>query len=294
MQAKLIVIGGKATHREVSLTLPIIIGRSRTAGLTIAHAMVSRKHCEIYEVGGLVRIRDLGSTNGTYVGGSRVAEAVLRPHDQFTVGPLTFEVDYPYAEDSTIVDQQTAGLAGASIPAAANAKPQPAPQDPAEAMPPSDAMPSAFGDGSSDPWSAEDFELAGQADGSSPAEAREPPAASPLAAEPPEEWAEPGPEIPPLPPDLASPEGPDLASAAIDPDSTLSADSPFHAPSDAPRFGNEGVGCESNGLSMDFLDSEPSPWEASDGNPQPPPLSPRAAPHKPKSKSRWWPFGKRK
>ena len=44
-------------------------------------------------------IRDLGSLNGTYVGGQRVREAPLPPNKEFTVGPLTFRVRYEYSGD---------------------------------------------------------------------------------------------------------------------------------------------------------------------------------------------------
>ena len=37
MQARLIVTGGKTNKREVSLTVPIVVGRSREAGLTVDH-----------------------------------------------------------------------------------------------------------------------------------------------------------------------------------------------------------------------------------------------------------------
>ena len=96
MDAKLVVIGGKASKRQVSLKLPTVIGRSRDADLTVAHPMVSRQHCELFDVNGVLRIRDLGSLNGTFVGKERVEEAELYPSDEFTVGPLTFRVKYRY------------------------------------------------------------------------------------------------------------------------------------------------------------------------------------------------------
>lgn len=292
MKARLIVTEGKANQREVSVTLPVVIGRSRSAGLTIGHAMVSRLHCEIYEVAGLVRIRDLGSTNGTFVGGERVEEAVLRPRDQFTIGPLTFEVDYAYADDSTIVDQQAAGLVKASSPEAANAAAEPAYDSPANAAPPADAIsPALLGEAGE---AGEDFELAGPAEASSPGEACEVPAALVPAEEPSAEFAEPGPEIPPLPlQDADPPEGPDLGFSPSDPDGTLSAASPFRELSGGSPFGGEGVAPEANDLPMDFLDSETAPWEPSGEDSQPTPLPPRLPPRKPK-KSRWWPFGRRK
>ena len=94
MEAKLIVVEGKASKGAVALKLPAVIGRSREAGLTVAHPMVSRRHCEIFEVDGLLMIRDLGSLNGTEVAGQRISEAPLLPDDLFTVGPLTFRAVY--------------------------------------------------------------------------------------------------------------------------------------------------------------------------------------------------------
>ena len=99
MRATLIVVGGKATKGRVSLDLPIVIGRSRSADLTVAHPMISRRHCEIYDSSGLLMVRDLDSLNGTLVAGRKISEAALRPDDEFTVGPLTFRVDYEYSAE---------------------------------------------------------------------------------------------------------------------------------------------------------------------------------------------------
>ena len=97
MEAKLIVIRGKANKGEVALNLPTTIGRSRDADLTVAHPMVSRHHCEIFEADGALMVRDLGSLNGTFVNGERVSEAELPPNAEITVGPLTFRAEYEHA-----------------------------------------------------------------------------------------------------------------------------------------------------------------------------------------------------
>ena len=96
MDVKLIVVVGKASKRSVSLKLPSVIGRSQEADLTVSHPMVSRRHCEIFDGEGLLKIRDLESLNGTVVDGQRISEATLRPNDQFTIGPLTFRAEYRY------------------------------------------------------------------------------------------------------------------------------------------------------------------------------------------------------
>ena len=94
MRVTLVIVGGKANKGRVSLRLPIVIGRSRDADLTVAHPMISRKHCELYENCGLLTVRDLGSLNGTFVVGEQIGEVSLKPNDRFTIGPLTFLVDY--------------------------------------------------------------------------------------------------------------------------------------------------------------------------------------------------------
>jgi len=99
MQAKLIVVGGKATKGSISLTLPTVVGRSQQAGLTIGHRTISRRHAELFEKAGMVMIRDLGSLNGTIIDGQRIKEAPLPPDAEFTIGPLTFRVQYEYKGD---------------------------------------------------------------------------------------------------------------------------------------------------------------------------------------------------
>lgn len=107
MHVKLVIVGGKANKSRVSVELPTVIGRSREADLTIAHPMISRKHCELYEVKGLAMIRDLGSLNGLFVGGTQVSEAPLYPNAEFSVGPLTFRIEYAYADQMATMHDAT-------------------------------------------------------------------------------------------------------------------------------------------------------------------------------------------
>ncbi|MBW3600456.1 MAG: FHA domain-containing protein [Planctomycetes bacterium] len=94
MEAKLIVVGGDAKATEIKLKLPTIIGRGRGASLTLPHALVSRQHCEIYEAGGQLYVRDMGSLNGTFVGNEPISEAPLPPGELLTVGAVTFRAIY--------------------------------------------------------------------------------------------------------------------------------------------------------------------------------------------------------
>jgi pSer/pThr/pTyr-binding forkhead associated (FHA) protein len=63
------------------------IGRSTGADFILDAALVSRVHCQILAMGdGGLEVRDLESTNGTYVNGNRVERALLSPGDRVQVG----------------------------------------------------------------------------------------------------------------------------------------------------------------------------------------------------------------
>jgi len=101
MKAKLVVVGGDVKAAEISLNLPVIIGRGREASLTLPHPLVSRKHCELFEVNGNLMVRDLGSLNGTYVGSERVTEATLPPGELLTVATVNFRAVYADVDDDS-------------------------------------------------------------------------------------------------------------------------------------------------------------------------------------------------
>lgn len=98
MEAKLVVVGGKANMGEVKLRLPMTIGRGSKADLIISHPTVSRIHCKLSEVDGLLVIRDNSSSNGTFVDNQQITESVVRPGQQLKIGPITFRAEYEIAE----------------------------------------------------------------------------------------------------------------------------------------------------------------------------------------------------
>jgi predicted component of type VI protein secretion system len=103
METKLLITSGTSSQRWVALRLPTVLGRGREASLMVPHALISRRHCELFEQDGLLMLRDLGSLNGTMVAGRRVALAPLPPGAEFTVGPLTFQAHYEYEGDPAAI-----------------------------------------------------------------------------------------------------------------------------------------------------------------------------------------------
>jgi DNA-binding NtrC family response regulator len=56
---------------------PVVVGTHATADLRLADPTVSRRHLELAPVDAGLRVTDLGSTNGTYLGGARVGTVVV-------------------------------------------------------------------------------------------------------------------------------------------------------------------------------------------------------------------------
>lgn len=74
---------------------PIVLGRSLRADVQIVHPLISRLHCEWKLVDGEVVMKDLVSTNQTFLNGEPVKEAVLQPGDRVLLGDVVYVVEFP-------------------------------------------------------------------------------------------------------------------------------------------------------------------------------------------------------
>jgi predicted component of type VI protein secretion system len=112
MQVRLVMFSSEGDRRAFALTRDMtVIGRREDCDLRIPLGNVSRKHCRLVKDDNVVRVEDLGSSNGTYRNGERVQEATLEPGDTVKVGPVSFvvQIDGVPAEDE--IQQPTAGAA---------------------------------------------------------------------------------------------------------------------------------------------------------------------------------------
>ena len=88
----LVVFYGQHIGRRYFLNRPsLTIGRSDTTQLHVDQESVSRQHAEIVTEGPASSIRDLGSTNGTFVNNVRVSAQPLRDGDLLRVGQTIFK-----------------------------------------------------------------------------------------------------------------------------------------------------------------------------------------------------------
>jgi hypothetical protein len=87
----LLFLAGPLAGRKFTIEdLPVRIGRGPLASLSLDDDQgVSRQHAEIYESAGLLRIRDLKSTHGTYLNGKSITDENLNPGDHLSVGLST-------------------------------------------------------------------------------------------------------------------------------------------------------------------------------------------------------------
>jgi S1-C subfamily serine protease len=76
----------------VPVDRPVVLGRVTGADLVIRDARASRRHAELTPVDGGLRLRDLGSANGTLVDGEPTGDAVLRGGEEIRIGAVRIVV----------------------------------------------------------------------------------------------------------------------------------------------------------------------------------------------------------
>src|SRR5688572_622456 len=92
--AKLVILSAGMTGRSHELKVDkTTIGRVEDNTFQISEPSVSSHHCEVVLRGTEVVVRDLNSTNGTFIGGEKVTEAVLKPGQTLRLGQIEMRLE---------------------------------------------------------------------------------------------------------------------------------------------------------------------------------------------------------
>jgi pSer/pThr/pTyr-binding forkhead associated (FHA) protein len=91
---KLVVISKKLAGLSFELSAtPATVGRAEGATFQIIESSVSGRHCEVRLRGDEIVVRDLKSTNGTFINGQRILEATLKPGQILGVGQVDLRLE---------------------------------------------------------------------------------------------------------------------------------------------------------------------------------------------------------
>ena len=72
----------------------LLVGRRESSDIVLRFPNVSGRHCELTLIDGYWFVKDLGSSNGTKVNGTRITEQRIEPGDTLSVGKYSFEIAY--------------------------------------------------------------------------------------------------------------------------------------------------------------------------------------------------------
>lgn len=125
----------------------VTIGRADGNLFQIAEPSVSGRHCEVRLEGGQLIVRDLQSTNGTFVDGKTITEGSLKPGQTLRLGDVELKLDLTTPEPRP----GTAFLTKSLVTNAASASPKPAPSRAGEPASPPPVKPVAAPDAGVDP-----------------------------------------------------------------------------------------------------------------------------------------------
>ncbi len=77
---------------DLSADRVYVVGRAVTSDIPIFDPTISRRHAELRPTPAGLSVKDLGSSNGTFINGSRITEGQLAPNDSVTFGKVVFQL----------------------------------------------------------------------------------------------------------------------------------------------------------------------------------------------------------
>lgn len=116
--AKLVVLSAGMTGRAHELKAEkTTVGRVEDNVFQIAEPSVSSHHCEVLLRGNDIVVRDLNSTNGTFINGEKISEGPLKPGQILRLGQIEMrlETDAPASTAPKKLDQTLVMQRGVSL-----------------------------------------------------------------------------------------------------------------------------------------------------------------------------------
>jgi EAL domain-containing protein (putative c-di-GMP-specific phosphodiesterase class I) len=113
-----LVEGGRQLRRIAVHPLPFRVGRNPGLALSLTSDSVSKEHAEIFLRDGALKVRDLGSKNGTFVNSERVGEGSLQEGDILHFAQVEFRVgrqEIDEAEEQAL-EPSTVSLSDMKLP----------------------------------------------------------------------------------------------------------------------------------------------------------------------------------
>lgn len=84
---------GRSVELDGSAPAPLLVGKSSLCDLRLTDPEVSRRHLSLELVGSKLRVIDLGSTNGTFLGTARLGEALLAGGELLVLGATVLRIE---------------------------------------------------------------------------------------------------------------------------------------------------------------------------------------------------------
>lgn len=91
IDAKLVMFRSNGERRDFPLNADLTcVGRKNDCDIRIPVTEVSRRHAEFSIKNEKISVKDLGSSNGTFVNNKRVKQSMLSAGDHVVIGPVVF------------------------------------------------------------------------------------------------------------------------------------------------------------------------------------------------------------
>lgn len=114
--AKLIMRSGSAPGTEFPLRFGLNrVGRNPENDVVISEGSISSFHCELGLSEIALAVRDLGSTNGSFINQQKIMKGVVQPGDVLTLGSVDFSVELPEVHIAVPQQQQVEVLGAAFL-----------------------------------------------------------------------------------------------------------------------------------------------------------------------------------